>query len=53
MIIPEANWGSSTQAAQFISTLKNLQTLSEASDHVKNYRPKILVLSGLPAHRLV
>ncbi|QQP39998.1 Uncharacterized protein FKW44_013884 [Caligus rogercresseyi] len=33
---PEANWGSSTQAQQF---------------HVKNYRPKVLVFTGLPAHR--
>ena len=26
--------------------------LNEYADHVKNYRPKILVLSGIPAHRL-
>ncbi|XP_059080861.1 bumetanide-sensitive sodium-(potassium)-chloride cotransporter-like isoform X2 [Tigriopus californicus] len=48
---PEANWGSSTQAQKFVSTLKNVQALNEMQEHVKNYRPKILVLSGIPAHR--
>lgn len=28
-----------------------MQTLNEVQDHVKNYRPKVLVLSGIPAHR--
>ena len=48
---PEANWGSSTQAQQFVLTLKNLQSLNDTPDHVKNYRPKVLVFSGVPAHR--
>jgi len=48
---PEANWGSSTQAQQFVTTLKNCHTLNEMPEHVKNYRPKILVFSGVPAHR--
>lgn len=48
---PEANWGSSTQAQQFVLTLKNLQSLNDVPDHVKNYRPKVLVFSGIPAHR--
>jgi len=48
---PEANWGSSTQAQQFVLTLKNLQSLNDVPDHVKNYRPKVLVFTGIPAHR--
>lgn len=48
---PEANWGSSTQAQQFVLTLRGVQTLNDVPDHVKNYRPKVLVLSGIPAHR--
>ena len=35
---PEANWGSSTQAQQFVTTLKNCHTLNEMPEHVKNYR---------------
>jgi hypothetical protein len=34
-----------------VSALKNVQALNDVPDHVKNYRPKILVLSGVPAHR--
>ena len=49
--ISDANWGSSAQALQFVSALKNVQALNDVPDHVKNYRPKILVLSGVPAHR--
>ena len=35
---PEANWGSSTQAQQFVTTLRNCHTLNEMPEHVKNYR---------------
>jgi len=48
---PEANWGSSAQAQVFVSALKGLQNLTDTQDHVKNYRPKLLVLSGNPAQR--
>jgi len=48
---PEANWGSSAQAQVFVGALKAVQNLTDTKDHVKNYRPKILVLSGNPAHR--
>jgi len=48
---PEANWGSSAEALVFVNTLNNSYTLNEQADHVKNYRPKILLLSGNPAHR--
>jgi len=48
---PDANWGSSTQAQVFVNALKGVQNLTETADHVKNYRPKVLVLTGNPAHR--
>lgn len=48
---PEANWGSSAQAQVFVSALKGVQSLTETQEHVKNYRPKVLVLTGNPAHR--
>eukprot|EP00094_Tigriopus_californicus_P005369 TCALIF_05177-PA protein Name:"Similar to Slc12a3 Solute carrier family 12 member 3 (Mus musculus)" AED:0.15 eAED:0.15 QI:0/0.3/0.09/0.90/0.7/0.81/11/0/811 len=37
---PEAHWGSSTEAQQFVNTLQNVHELSNAPDHVKNFRPK-------------
>lgn len=49
---PQANWGSSTEAQQFVKTLQNVHELSNAPDHVKNFRPKVLVFSGNPAHRI-
>lgn len=48
---PDVNWGSSTQAQSYNSALKSMQTLNEVRDHVKNYRPQILVLSGVPSSR--
>jgi len=48
---PPANWGSSAQAQVFVNALKGVQSLTETQEHVKNYRPKILVLTGNPAHR--
>merc|ERR1719264_1808970 len=48
---PEANWGSSTQGQVFVNAVKQAQVLTETPDHVKNYRPKVLLLSGNPAHR--
>jgi solute carrier family 12 sodium/potassium/chloride transporter 2 len=50
-LLSDANWGSSAQALQFVTALKNVQALNDVADHVKNYRPKILVLSGNPSHR--
>jgi solute carrier family 12 sodium/potassium/chloride transporter 2 len=48
---PEANWGSAAQAQTIISALNATQTLTDTPDHIKTYRPKLLVLSGNPAHR--
>ena len=48
---PDVNWGSSTQSQSFMSALKAVQTLTKVEDHVKNYRPKLIVMSGDPSHR--
>lgn len=44
---PEVNWGSSTQAQSYNKALKSIQDLNYVEEHVKNYRPQILVLSGM------
>lgn len=48
---PDVNWGSSTQAQTYKEALKSMQELVHIEEHVKNYRPQILVLSGLPSAR--
>jgi len=48
---PETNWGSSADALVFLNALNNSYSLNEKKDHIKTYRPKILLLSGNPAHR--
>ncbi|KAG1669087.1 Solute carrier family 12 member 2 [Nymphon striatum] len=48
---PEVNWGSSTQAQLYQSALTSVTKLNQMQEHVKNYRPQILVLSGNPSHR--
>uniref|UniRef100_A0A6A7FYV2 Na+/K+/2Cl-cotransporter protein n=1 Tax=Hirondellea gigas TaxID=1518452 RepID=A0A6A7FYV2_9CRUS len=48
---PDVNWGSSTQAATYVSALKATLDLQTVEEHVKNYRPQILVLSGPPSTR--
>lgn len=45
------NWGSTTQAQTYNNALMSVQQLSNVEDHVKNYRPQILVLSGMPNSR--
>lgn len=47
----EVNWGSSTQAQTYRAALTSIQQLVHIEEHVKNYRPQILVLSGLPSAR--
>lgn len=47
----DVNWGASTQAQTYNTTLAAVQSLNNIDDHVKNYRPQILVLSGHPASR--
>ena len=48
---PEANWGSSAQGQVFVDAMKAVHKVTETQDHVKNYRPKILVMTGNPGHR--
>uniref|UniRef100_A0A0N4Z671 Solute carrier family 12 member 3 n=1 Tax=Parastrongyloides trichosuri TaxID=131310 RepID=A0A0N4Z671_PARTI len=45
------NWGSSTDANSYRKALMELLKLSRNEDHVKNYRPQFLVLTGNPAAR--
>jgi solute carrier family 12 sodium/potassium/chloride transporter 2 len=45
---PDVNWGSSTQAQTYKNALMSVQQLNYVEEHVKNYRPQILVLSGQP-----
>ena len=47
---PDANWGSSADALTFINAMKSTQELTDAPDHIKNYRPKVLVLTGGSGH---
>ncbi|XP_068225470.1 bumetanide-sensitive sodium-(potassium)-chloride cotransporter-like isoform X2 [Palaemon carinicauda] len=43
---PDVNWGSSTQAQTYVTALKATLDLVAVEEHVKNYRPQLLVLSG-------
>ncbi|XP_063044430.1 solute carrier family 12 member 1 [Engraulis encrasicolus] len=48
---PDVNWGSSTQAVQFVSAVNGALSLAGVDDHVKNFRPQCLVMTGSPMHR--
>ncbi|XP_021936563.1 bumetanide-sensitive sodium-(potassium)-chloride cotransporter-like isoform X2 [Zootermopsis nevadensis] len=48
---PEVNWGSSTQAHSYSSALKAMLELNRVEEHVKNFRPQVLVLTGMPGSR--
>ncbi|XP_077971589.1 solute carrier family 12 member 1-like [Styela clava] len=48
---PDVNWGSSTQAYLYIQALNSALKLQSVEDHVKNFRPQTLVLTGQPSHR--
>ncbi|VDL79104.1 unnamed protein product [Nippostrongylus brasiliensis] len=48
---PDVNWGSSTQAHSYKNALSGMIKLSNTEEHVKNYRPQILVLCGNAASR--
>lgn len=43
---PDVNWGSTTQAQTYKSALTSALRLQQIDEHVKNYRPQILVLAG-------
>lgn len=48
---PDVNWGSTTQAQTYKNALLSVQQLDNVDEHVKNYRPQILVMSGSPTIR--
>ncbi|XP_066156411.1 bumetanide-sensitive sodium-(potassium)-chloride cotransporter [Euwallacea fornicatus] len=48
---PNVNWGSTTQAQIYKNALSATQQLNNVEEHVKNYRPQILVFSGNPSSR--
>ncbi|XP_018578158.1 bumetanide-sensitive sodium-(potassium)-chloride cotransporter [Anoplophora glabripennis] len=48
---PDVNWGSTTQAQIYKNALQAVHQLNSVEEHVKNYRPQILVLSGMPSAR--
>lgn len=48
---PDVNWGSTTQAQTYNNALTSVQSLDRVEEHVKNYRPQFLVLSGPPNAR--
>ncbi|XP_042225259.1 bumetanide-sensitive sodium-(potassium)-chloride cotransporter-like isoform X3 [Homarus americanus] len=47
----DVNWGSSTQAQMYSIALSSVMSLSQIEEHVKTYRPQILVLCGAPSAR--
>ncbi|XP_042653400.1 solute carrier family 12 member 3 isoform X2 [Tyto alba] len=48
---PDVNWGSSMQASSYNMALSYSVGLSEVEEHIKNYRPQCLVLTGPPNFR--
>ncbi|XP_069072005.1 solute carrier family 12 member 2-like [Pleurodeles waltl] len=48
---PDVNWGSSTQALTYLHALQHSIRLYGVEDHVKNFRPQCLVLTGAPVIR--
>ncbi|KAM8776530.1 solute carrier family 12 member 3 isoform 2-T2 [Rhynchonycteris naso] len=48
---PEVNWGSSVQAGSYNLALNYSVGLNEVEEHVKNFRPQCLVLTGPPNFR--
>ncbi|XP_068168469.1 solute carrier family 12 member 3 [Antennarius striatus] len=48
---PAVNWGSSVQASSYNIALNQCIGLNHVEDHVKNYRPQCLVLTGPPSSR--
>uniref|UniRef100_A0A8C8F0I6 Solute carrier family 12 member 3 n=1 Tax=Oncorhynchus tshawytscha TaxID=74940 RepID=A0A8C8F0I6_ONCTS len=48
---PSVNWGSSVQAGSYNMALSYCVSLNQVDDHIKNYRPQCLVLTGPPSCR--
>lgn len=45
------NWGSTGPAFTYMKAMHHVQKLASVEDHIKNYRPQILCLSGEPRQR--
>nr|DAZ85679.1 TPA_exp: sodium chloride co-transporter b [Petromyzon marinus] len=45
---PDVNWGSSVQASSYNMALGYVVSLNAVEDHIKNFRPQCLVLTGPP-----
>lgn len=45
------NWGSSIQAHTYTSALRKMLHLVYTEEHVKNYRPSVVLFSGNPVAR--
>lgn len=48
---PDVNWGSSTQALMYNQALSHCLHLTGVEDHIKNFRPQCLLMSGDPNSR--
>ncbi|XP_006808596.2 solute carrier family 12 member 3-like isoform X2 [Neolamprologus brichardi] len=48
---PNVNWGSSIQASSYNMALSFSVSLTDVNDHVKNFRPQCLVMTGPPQQR--
>ncbi|KAF4091616.1 hypothetical protein AMELA_G00038910 [Ameiurus melas] len=48
---PSVNWGSSVQAGSYNMALSYCVGLNHVDEHIKNYRPQCLVLTGPPSFR--
>lgn len=49
---PDVNWGSAIEAQKYQAALSKMNALARTKEHVKTYRPQVLVLSGQPSERL-
>ncbi|CAF0819995.1 unnamed protein product [Adineta ricciae] len=50
---PEINWGSTAHAHTYRRALDATHKLDAIQEHVKNFRPQMLVFTGNPIHRSV
>lgn len=51
MFLSDVNWGTSTQAQTYKQALMAVHNLIRVEDHVKNFRPQLLVLTGMTSAR--
>ena len=51
-LFSDVNWGSSTRAHVYNSALFSALKLETGKDHIKNFRPSILLLTGNPSARV-